>query len=178
MIQSRSIMISHRSVVPRRQRRGFLLICVLTCMSVASMMAMVSMKSSIRSRRQMNREAQMDQTIRLLQAGYDRAIDQRNRDPSYTGETWDVSEAFAGMAEAKILIRWPNGSDPPDQLEESDQPVELNQGDERSRLFVQARMKSQDLTAQPTRRTRTWRLNESILSSSARPLAPQRTSNE
>lgn len=57
-----------------RQNRGFVLIAVLVCLSVIAAIMFSAMMTSLRHRRQLDRELQMEQTRWLTDAGIGRAL--------------------------------------------------------------------------------------------------------
>ena len=71
----------------RAEKRGTVLLVVLVCMVVATSIVLGAVQSSLRHRRQLHQEIQLEQTRWLLDAGISRAISQLDRDPEYDGET-------------------------------------------------------------------------------------------
>lgn len=71
----------------RIERSGTVLLVVLVCMVVTTSIVLGAVQSSLRHRRQLRQDIQMEQTRWLLDAGIGRAISQLERDADYDGET-------------------------------------------------------------------------------------------
>jgi type II secretory pathway component PulK len=85
-------------------RRGTLLVCVLVCLGIATSIMLSAIQTSLRERRQLTRELQMEQTRWLVDAGIMRGIERLRADRRYEGETWEVSPALCKESVAKIVI--------------------------------------------------------------------------
>jgi hypothetical protein len=84
---------------------GSILICVLVCLGISASIMMVSVRSSLRVRRQMRIETQLEQTRWLLEAGMRRGASRFREDPGYQGETWKVVPALASYRDATVEIK-------------------------------------------------------------------------
>lgn len=71
-------------------RRGAIMFCVLACLGVALAIVTLMVRGAVNDRQAARRRHQMNQTDRLLDAGILRAVQQREQDPNYQGETWTV----------------------------------------------------------------------------------------
>ncbi len=85
-------------------RRGAVLIAVLVCMGVAVTIVLGVVQASLRERRQLRQELQMEQTKWLMDAGLGHAIAQLNAQPDYAGETMMVAPEIAKFAIAKLEV--------------------------------------------------------------------------
>jgi len=102
----------HKNGIRRRrfaERHAVVLVCVLACLAVASTITLASLSAAMRHRRQLRSHWQLEQTVWLLDAGYRRAIEKRQQDPSYSGESWQLDEVFDRPVEAQVLIAWAHG---------------------------------------------------------------------
>ncbi|EMI54730.1 hypothetical protein [Rhodopirellula sallentina] len=88
-----------------RSDRGTVLIAVLVCLTVASAITGVALQSSLRSRRHMNVQWQLEQTRLLLDAGIRRAMTRGADNPDYEGESWSVDDALEAFPVANVEIR-------------------------------------------------------------------------
>ena len=68
-------------------RSGTVAIVVLVCLVVTSSIMLGAVASSLRQRRQLQQEIQLEQTRLLLDAGIAKAICEFAKDAGYTGET-------------------------------------------------------------------------------------------
>ncbi|QDT58072.1 hypothetical protein SV7mr_05610 [Stieleria bergensis] len=93
-----------------RSRRGAIMFCVLACLGVSLAIVTLMVRGAVSERRATRRRHQMNQTERLLDAGILRAVQQRQQNPSYQGESWTVKlpEPQADQP-ASIQIRIENG---------------------------------------------------------------------
>ena len=121
----------------RSRRLGSLLVCVLVCLGIATSIMLTAIHSSLRARRQIVRELQMEQTRWLIDAGLQRAVKMVASDPNYMGETWNVVPTIDSHADATIEIKIVDAG--------------LNKG--KIRLSVSAAVHGKDLNSQPTRST-------------------------
>ena len=87
-----------------KTRAGTLLVIVLVCLGVGTTIALTMLSSSLRARRQMRTEVQLEQTLWLLDAGKHRAAAQLGLQPDYAGETWSVRPSPVKRADATISI--------------------------------------------------------------------------
>ena len=130
----------------RSGRQGSLLVCVLVCMGIALSIMLTSVHASLRERRQVARELQMEQTRWLADAGLTRGIMKLTQDAGYTGETWEVTP----------VIR-------EDQLAVIEISVTKSDDDNGSvRLSASATIRGNQLTSQPTRHTASVVIDSSI----------------
>ena len=123
----------------RSARGGAVLLCVLACLGVATAIVMVSIRSSLRARRQMRQELQLEQTRWLLDAGVAYAKSRLRTDPDYEGELWQVDPGFGSYAEATLEIAISSDDVPANQL----------------RLQVAAKLKTDEPLSKPTVRSST-----------------------
>ena len=63
-----------------------------------------AMTASLRARRQVNREAQMEQTRWLAEAAFARGLRKLRSQTDYQGERWDAGDAFPAFAVAEASI--------------------------------------------------------------------------
>jgi hypothetical protein len=94
------------SPVPRREgasrtehresgsRRGVVLLCTLVCLSVATVLVVMTTHQSLQTRRQGRIERQLRQTEFLLDAGVRRARAALAADYQYAGEIWQPTAAL------------------------------------------------------------------------------------
>ena len=123
----------------RSTRSGAILLCVLACLGVATAIVMVSIQSSLRTRRQIRQELQLEQTRSLLDAGVAYAKSRLSADPEYEGESWQVDPGFGPYAEATVEIAISADDVPANQL----------------RLQVTAQLKTDEPLSKPTVRSST-----------------------
>lgn len=123
--------------LPDSPRIGTLLVCVLVCLGIATSIMLTAVHSSLRARRQIARELQMEQTRWLLDAGVARARSQLRGDSGYSGESWEVTPALAAHQTARIEISL----------------GDENAADGSRRLAVTATIRGRDPGSLPTRRT-------------------------
>ena len=88
----------------RSGRQGSLLVCVLVCMGIALSIMLTSVHASLRERRQVARELQMEQTRWLVDAGLTHGTMRLRDDSGYTGETWEVAPVILEDQLATIEI--------------------------------------------------------------------------
>ncbi len=90
----------------RRKRSGSILICVLVCLAIVTSIAASMLKTALDARKAVRQELQLSQTEFLLEAGIQRAVQQWNDDPEYSGETWQLkSSAIPGIESALVEIQ-------------------------------------------------------------------------
>lgn len=99
-----------------RTRRGAVLIVVLVCMGVAMTIVLGVVQISLRQRRQLRQDLQMEQTKWLMDAGIGQAIARLKAQPDYDGETMSVAPAIKKYANATIEISVNRIDQPTDQV--------------------------------------------------------------
>jgi hypothetical protein len=108
MRRSRSYPIERPSARPisgRRARRGAAALFVLICLSFATIVATLLVKSAVVEKTYLSRLALTHQADWLAEAGVNRAAAQLGRSGSYAGETWPLTAAqLDGSREATIRI--------------------------------------------------------------------------
>ena len=90
--------------VNKRRHQGYLLVGVMVCLAIASTIALLSIQSSLRSRRQLRQEECVEQARWLLDAGVNRAAAQLMRSPEYQGEIWKVTPELSSCPDATVVI--------------------------------------------------------------------------
>ena len=136
-----------------RRRDAAILIVVLVCLGIASSMTVTAMQSSLRARREMSRQWQLEQTRWLLDAGIRQAMNSATKtdqepdndsapDAAVAGETWDVTDSVSRCSAATITIT----------------PVESSAGDDAAVFEVTAVIENEDSPPVQTRRSRVIRL--------------------
>ncbi len=130
---------THSLNQPQRRvgRHGSLLVCVLVCMGIALSIMLTSVHASLRERRQVARELQMEQTRWLADAGLTRGIMKLTQDAGYTGETWEVTPVIREDQLATIEISVTTSDDDTGSV----------------RLSASATIRGDQLNSQPTRHT-------------------------
>ncbi len=88
------------------QRSGSALVVVLVALAVCTSILLTLTSSSLRSRRQLRTELQVEQTHWLLDAGIRRAYQQLGSDAAYEGESFRImlDELDDGIAQVDITI--------------------------------------------------------------------------
>lgn len=119
-------------------RRGSLLISVLVCLGIATSITLTGIHSSLRARRQVARELQMEQTRWLVDAGLNRGLIRIRSNADYAGEIWEVTPPLNAHTQATIAVT----------REASELP------DGKTRLTATATIRSLDPISQVTQRTR------------------------
>lgn len=87
------------------RRTGTVLIAVLVCLGIASVITLTSVRSSLRHRRELRRQWQLEQTRWLLEAAVIRTREQSRSDEDYSGEAWDVSTTLPAYDKAIVTIQ-------------------------------------------------------------------------
>ena len=105
-------------------RRGTVLIAVLVCMGFATSILLGAVQTSLRLRREVRQELQLEQTKWLMDLGIRKAIIALQGQPAYDGETLAITPPLAKYANASIEIT----------VNRKDQP------DNRVRLWVTAQL--------------------------------------
>ncbi|MFT7632431.1 MAG: type II secretory pathway pseudopilin PulG [Mariniblastus sp.] len=86
------------------QRSGAILIVMLVCLGVATTILFTVIQSSIRARRQLQSELQMEQTKWLVDAGIRRAGAQLSNNDEYSGESIKLDNALSHYSDANVEI--------------------------------------------------------------------------
>lgn len=100
----------------RHARRGTITVVMLICMLIATALAASTLHNALLGRRETQQLRQMRQTELLLDAGVLRAVAQRDRDPKYQGETWQLPDSFGLEGDAIVKI----------DISEDDSPAEVH----------------------------------------------------
>ena len=108
------------------KRRGTVLIAVLVCMGFATTILLGAVQTSLRMRREVRQELQMEQTKWLMDLGVRNAIVKLQDQPEYAGESLSFAPPLGKFADASIEI----------SVDRNDQP------DDRVRLRVTAQLNS------------------------------------
>jgi len=87
------------------KRSGTVAIMVLVCLVVTTTIVLGAVTSSLRQRRQLQREIQLEQTRLLLDAGIAKAIAEFENDPAYAGETFDKIDEIGNYKNAFLEIK-------------------------------------------------------------------------
>jgi type II secretory pathway pseudopilin PulG len=69
-------------------RVGAVLVCVIACLAVTSVLAALTVQSSLRGRREARLQLQLRQTELLCEAGVMRAVKRLQSSSGYAGEQW------------------------------------------------------------------------------------------
>ena len=93
-------------------RNGFLVICVLVCIGVATSIISLSTAEAIRARRAAKHSQQMRQTEYLLDAGVLRSATQLANSVEYSGEVWEPEIQDLSQLNPKVKISIERGTDP------------------------------------------------------------------
>lgn len=72
-------------------RRGAAIVYVLIVLLAVSMMGLSLARGTIAQHRQRRRDEARAQTVRLMEAGWNRALRQWALQPDYTGEVWELT---------------------------------------------------------------------------------------
>jgi hypothetical protein len=127
-------------------RRGSILVCVLVCLGIASAIVIVSVRSSLQARRQMRQELQLEQTRWLLEAGLVHAVTQLRNQPTYQGETWQVSPPLPAYPHATVDISVATDGAVTDKV----------------RMTVTAKLRGPDALSKTTQRSKTLLLKRGL----------------
>lgn len=92
-----------RRTSPTARSRGAILICVLACCLTALSLGVTAVHQALQAARESKQTHQLRQTEWLLHAGLVR-VQQQMRDPSYTGETWEIPAEVTGSLAAVVTI--------------------------------------------------------------------------
>lgn len=87
------------------KRSGTVAFVVLVCLVVTTTIVLGAVSSSLRQRRQLQQEIQLEQTRLLLDAGIAKAISEFENDPAYAGETLDKIDAIGNYKNAFLEIK-------------------------------------------------------------------------
>ena len=96
--------ISRSEDISRCRRSGGVLIAVLVCMSVAATILLCAVEKSLRCRRQLRNEAQLEQVRWLVDAGIRKAVANLQKDDKYSGERITVSPEMYESLVADVEI--------------------------------------------------------------------------
>ncbi|TWT75407.1 hypothetical protein [Allorhodopirellula solitaria] len=88
----------------RMRRSGAVLLAVLVCLGIASAITGLAMQRSLRARRQLNHDWQLEQTRLLLDAGVRHVHRSVTENPDYTGELLELGAALESYATARVEI--------------------------------------------------------------------------
>ena len=91
-------------IARRKKQSGTILIAVLACMTVAMLILLGAVESSLRHRRQLRTELQVEQTRWLLDAGVSKAINELKADKEYQGETIRFDASVSALRNASVEI--------------------------------------------------------------------------
>ncbi len=86
------------------RRQGAVLVAALVCVAVVMSVLLATVRSSLRLRRQMIREIQMEQTRWLVDAGVRKAIAQIQEQPGYQGQVIAIETVPAKYPTATVEI--------------------------------------------------------------------------
>ena len=92
-------------MIKTREKKGAVAFAVLVCLVVTTTIVLGAVASSLRHRRQLQKEIQLEQTRLLLDAGIDKAIAEVESDPKYEGQTLDQIDAIGKYKNAIIKIK-------------------------------------------------------------------------
>jgi hypothetical protein len=73
-----------------RHRSGLMVVAALTCLLIVTVIVVNMLQSAIRMRRQLHAQRDLRQTELLLTAGAERAANHLNREPDFSGDTWEL----------------------------------------------------------------------------------------
>lgn len=96
---------SRNLVIPSGRRGGWTMVAVLVCLSIATAITALGMRTSLRARRQLNNQWQLEQTRLLLDAGIRRVGRLANEQPDYEGELWNLDGVLESYPEARVEIK-------------------------------------------------------------------------
>ena len=89
----------------RLNRRGYILVAVLACMSLVLALTLAALQTALRMRREVTMQHLVSQTSLLCETGIARAT-YRQQDPDYLGESWRplLTELPGKQAEVTIVF--------------------------------------------------------------------------
>lgn len=89
----------------RLNRRGYILVAVLACMSLVLALTLAALQTALRMRREVTMQHLVSQTSLLCETGIARAA-YRQQDPDYLGESWRplLTELPGKQAEVTIVF--------------------------------------------------------------------------
>ncbi len=93
------------SAARTKQRSGTILICVMTCMLVATTTVAFAVRGALRQRRELRSELQLRQTEWLLDAGVKLAVRRLTESRDYQGETWQPQRLDDQFHAAQVEIK-------------------------------------------------------------------------
>ena len=99
-------MVSRVSKRTRGARRsdGVILIVAIVCIAMASVMLLAILQTAVAERKAVETEAWRQQHSWLAESGLERAAAQLAADPSYQGETWNISADELGGKENGVVL--------------------------------------------------------------------------
>lgn len=128
------------SLHPMKNRHAASLFVVIACLTVVTMILLSTVTESIRHRRQVRTEIQLEQTSWLLDAGIGKAISMYNQDAKFERTVYSVDESFSKyQGELAIEI--------------------VNVTSEAAHIQITARLQGLQKYSQETKRTRTIVIN-------------------
>jgi hypothetical protein len=102
-----------RSVV---RRRGAAMVYVLILLLVISMVGTTLVRATIAQHRQRLRDELRAQTVRLMEAGWNRAVNKLAEQPDYAGEIWRLGpDVFGADRRAEVRIDIVSAESAPNQ---------------------------------------------------------------
>jgi len=98
-------------------RSGFLIVGLLIFMVMSMALIMISLTFSLNQQRQLVRQHQSEQCRWLADAGLNRALEGLQNDPSYQGETIELSPSLGVFTSSKLKIQvLPQAGDQPPMI--------------------------------------------------------------
>ena len=98
------------------KRRGTILIAVLVCMGFATTILLGAVHTSLRLRRDVRQDLQMEQTKWLMDLGVRKAISDLRNQPDYDGETLTIAPPLAKYTDASVEITVDHENQPEDRV--------------------------------------------------------------
>lgn len=96
--------------VLQHRRRGAAMVYVLVLLLLISMVGVTLVRGTVALHRQRLRDERHAQTVRLAEAGWNRAVRKLAVDPRYEGETWSISaEQLLSNRAAEVRIESAEG---------------------------------------------------------------------
>jgi type II secretory pathway component PulK len=88
----------------RDPRRGAAMVYVLVLLLLISLVGVTLVRGAVALHRQRLNDERHAQTIRLAEAGWNRAVRKLNADPSYAGETWSIPAEQLSLGHAAEVV--------------------------------------------------------------------------
>lgn len=88
----------------RHRRRGAVLIYVMVLLFVLSLGSITLVRTAVAVHRQRKHDETRAQTIRLMEAGWNRALGKLARQPDYAGETWRVTGFVSDDRVGEVVV--------------------------------------------------------------------------